>query len=307
MIDISLTWDAWPTTNQDFDLYLVDSSFNTVDWSETDQRSGGEPVEGISYRVPTGGTGTYYLWVYKYSATTNPRFEIFSSHPLTPAVPGGSIISPADAANVLAVGAIDYRDWPAGPQEFWSSQGPTNDGRMKPEVCGPDGVSTYTYGDFWGTSASTPHVAGAAALILSKNPGYSVSELRTAVTRSAIDMGSAGQDNVYGYGRLSVPSTFLDVSFEYWAHDYVTTLYQSGITGGCSTAPLLFCPDEGITRGQMAVFMETSLGRTPSAILHRDVFRRECCDRWRYRLQIHRELRCGGHHRRLRRREILPE
>ena len=112
---------------------------------------------------------------------------------------------------------------------------------------------------------STPHVAGAAALILSKNPGYSVSELWTAVTRSAIDLGAAGPDNVYGYGRLSVPSTFLDVSFEYWAHDYVARLYGSGITGGCSTAPLLFCPDEGITRGQMAVFMETSLGRTPSA------------------------------------------
>jgi hypothetical protein len=73
-------------------------------------------------------------------------------------------------------------------------------------------------------------------------------------------MGIPGRDNVYGYGRLSVSSTIFDVSIEYWAHDYVTALYGSGITGGCSTSPLLYCPDESTTRGEMAVFIETALG-----------------------------------------------
>lgn len=78
--------------------------------------------------------------------------------------------------------------------------------RVKPDVCGPDGVSGHTYGVsfFLGTSAATPHVAGAAALVLSKNPSYSVAELWSFLTSLAIDMGSGGQDNIYGHGRLNL-------------------------------------------------------------------------------------------------------
>jgi subtilisin family serine protease len=61
-------------------------------------------------------------------------------------------------------------------------------------------ITSYTYGgSFFGTSAASPHVAGAAALILSRNPTYSVSKLWSALTSSAVDMGSSGQDNIYGY------------------------------------------------------------------------------------------------------------
>jgi subtilisin family serine protease len=265
VIEAFMTWDAWPATNQDYDLFLLDSSFNIVDSSLTRQTGTRTPTERIYYPVPGTETGTYYLQVKKVSATSNHRFEVFSNRPLSPRVSSGSITAPADAAKVIAVGAIDYGEWLGGQQESFSSQGPTNDGRTKPEICGPDGVASYTIGSFYGTSAAAPHVAGAAALILSKNPGYSVSQLWTALTRSAVDMGNPGQDNFYGYGRLSVPSTFLDVSFGHWAHDYVTALYESGITGGCSADPLLFCPDRGITRAEMAVFLETSLGHPPEA------------------------------------------
>ena len=122
-----------------------------------------------------------------------------------------SILEPADAQSVLAVGAINYANWISGPQEDFSSQGPTNawagsSARIKPDICGPDGTSGYTYGatSFLGTSAATPHVAGAAALILSMHPQYSVDQLRTAIETNAIDMGLSGKDNIYGNGRIKV-------------------------------------------------------------------------------------------------------
>ncbi len=40
----------------------------------------------------------------------------------------------------------------------------------------------------------------------------------------------------------------------------VKTRRAAGITGGCGTAPLRFCPNDNLTRGQMAVFMSQALG-----------------------------------------------
>jgi hypothetical protein len=40
----------------------------------------------------------------------------------------------------------------------------------------------------------------------------------------------------------------------------IEAVFSTGITGGCSANPLNFCPDAPITRGEMAVFIETSMG-----------------------------------------------
>ena len=205
IIEVYFTWEAWPTTDQDYDLGLYDRDLNLLASSETLQTGTQPPTEAIKYTVPA--TGTYGLAIYKYSATSNHRLAVFSvNHPTDPAVASNSITSPADATGVMAVGAIDYGNWTTGPQESFSSQGPTSDGRTKPEISGPDNVTSYTYGGIApGTSIASPHVAGAAALILSQNPAYSVSQLWNALTSSAVDMGSSGQDNIYGYGRLNLP------------------------------------------------------------------------------------------------------
>jgi len=58
---------------------------------------------------------------------------------------------------------------------------------------------------------------------------------------------------------------FADVPFQHWANSFVTALAYSGITGGCSVNPPQFCPDQPVTRGQMAVFIIASLGRQPIA------------------------------------------
>ena len=204
VIVATLTWDAWPETDQDYDLLLYNSSMEVVEASTGIQNGTQPPSEGIVYLAPT--SGTYYLAIKKTSATKNHPFEVFSFyHNLNPHMVSSSLLSPADAIGVMAVAAINQADWTTGPQEDFSSQGPTTDGRIKPEVSGPDGVSNFIYGSFFGTSASSPHVAGAAALILSIHPFSSVSQLWDAITSNAIDMGASGQDTLYGYGRLNLP------------------------------------------------------------------------------------------------------
>lgn len=58
--------------------------------------------------------------------------------------------------------------------------------------------SDYAY--FNGTSMATPHVAGVSALVWSHFPSCSASEIRSAMTTTAEDLGTAGRDNAYGYG-----------------------------------------------------------------------------------------------------------
>jgi len=205
VIEVFLTWDSWPITNQDYDLYLYyNGTFGLEEVaSSTTLQVGSAPTESITYNVPWTFWGTYCLAIKKYYATSNHRLKIFSfNHELSPYVPSGSLGSPADAASVMSVGAIDYPYWTTGPIADYSSQGPTSDGRIKPDISGPAAVSTYTSGAFSGTSAASPHVAGAAALILSNNPSYSVTQLWNALTSSAIGMGSG---NIYGWGRLNLP------------------------------------------------------------------------------------------------------
>ena len=48
---------------------------------------------------------------------------------------------------------------------------------------------------------------------------------------------------------------FGDVPFSHWANTFIERLYNAGITGGCSTNPLMYCPETSVTRAQMAVFL----------------------------------------------------
>ena len=57
----------------------------------------------------------------------------------------------------------------------------------------------------------------------------------------------------------SVSNSFDDVSPTYWAWQYIERLYEAGITGGCSLAPLTYCPETTVNRAQMAVFLERAI------------------------------------------------
>jgi subtilisin family serine protease len=211
-VTLFLTWDAWPLTYEDYDLYLYDSSITAVSWSLNAQAPG-QPVESLTYTAPA--SGFYHAAILDYSTAQPHEYDLMAMggskfHPSDGGeyyVKSGSILSPADAQHAFAVGAMHHADWYTGPVANFSSQGPTNDGRIKPEITGPDSCASSTYVPNWnGTSSASPHVAGAAALIWQEVPAIvNVDDIWDWLTDHAVDMGSPGPDNTYGYGRLDIP------------------------------------------------------------------------------------------------------
>lgn len=65
-------------------------------------------------------------------------------------------------------------------------------------------ASGYEYYD--GTSMATPHVSAVAALIWSKNPNWTNQQIRDAMNNTALDLGTAGRDNTYGFGLVQAAS-----------------------------------------------------------------------------------------------------
>ncbi|TLY32954.1 MAG: T9SS type A sorting domain-containing protein, partial [Ignavibacteria bacterium] len=98
----------------------------------------------------------------------------------------GTMLTPADADSIISVGAVTFSKKLAS----FSSTGPTNDGRTKPDIVAP-GVSVFcaivpnTYGNQQGTSLATPLAAGSAALLLSVRPELSPVQVRDAMRATA--------------------------------------------------------------------------------------------------------------------------
>jgi subtilisin family serine protease len=149
--------------------------------------------------------------IHRYDASRNVRLEAFfvvtseRVNRLQYVVPAGSLSIPADTRGAVAVGATFWGD---DSGESFSSQGPTLDGRVKPDISAPDGVDTASYlaigQPFFGTSASTPHVAGAIALLKSRFGIYSLGQVVDILYGRAMDRGPTGRDNQFGAGRLDV-------------------------------------------------------------------------------------------------------
>lgn len=115
-----------------------------------------------------------------------------------------TLIAPADARNVISVGACDY----AGEVVLFSSRGPTGDGRTKPELVA-HGYGTVSadsrdfdlYTRAAGTSLATPVLAGLATQILEARPDWTPEQVKRALQESADR--AKGPNAISGWG---VPS-----------------------------------------------------------------------------------------------------
>ncbi len=137
---------------------------------------------------------------------------------------GGYDTIPSDitAKNVLTVGAIGLgkdgtRDLGALTMADFSSWGPTDDGRIKPDLVA-HGVDLYSatarsdrsYDTFSGTSMATPAACGAAALLLefygrlAPEQAMRSATLKALLIHTADDLGNPGPDYQYGWGLIDV-------------------------------------------------------------------------------------------------------
>jgi hypothetical protein len=201
-----LKWDAWPTTNQDFDLYIYNDGLQEVAYSTNDQAAGGvAPVEWACVQNNDSAAHWFYAAIQKFSADAgaSPRMDMWvvDTPNLEYKTAAGSVTEPASSPNAFAAGAYAWDD-PSTIENF-SSEGPNIAGVIKPDIAAPDRTSGDIYvSGFAGTSAASPHVAGAAALLKQMNGSWGPAELRALMSADAVDAGPGGPDNAWGAGIL---------------------------------------------------------------------------------------------------------
>ena len=207
LIAVYLSWnDSWIQADQDYDLYLYspDGSY-VISRNSQEGYDGQKPAELVTMIAPVNGD--YSIQIRRYGATDeNITFQLFSSHNLSSYnVSASSVGALASCPEVITVGAVDAQTLQL---ENYSSMGPTQDGRMKPDLVAPDNitVSSYMPETFKGSSASAPFAAGIFALALEKGRkmGMRDEEVVALLFDSAIDLGPAGPENEYGYGLVNL-------------------------------------------------------------------------------------------------------
>src|SRR5262249_377904 len=136
-----------PTSTQDIDAYLLGKNaaqqLELMAKSDDEQAGNGPPLETIHFERK-GIKGQHFLLLLK-NAKVNRSLDVhvFVSHTtpaqMVPENPAGSVSSPASASYSVGVGAWDVD---TNDLAEYSSQGPTDDNRLKPEVTGPAGIAS---------------------------------------------------------------------------------------------------------------------------------------------------------------------
>jgi subtilisin family serine protease len=269
----------------DFDLFLLRSSDGaTLAQSIGTQNGSQTAAEALSFTNTSGGSVTVAIVIGEFSLASPPsslvldyfvRRNCGDAPPLQYVNPSDSLIGQEAVNEVLSVAAVGAST-PTQIQPY-SSRGPGSISfppqvRSVPNITATDCVGTrvgalgFFAEPFCGTSAAAPHVAAIAALVIQRNPAQTSSQIHSILTGTASDLGLSGFDFTFGFGRVdalnagNAVTIFADVPAGYFARPSIERLFIAGITGGCSTVPLLYCPESVVTREQMAVFIIRALG-----------------------------------------------
>jgi hypothetical protein len=199
-----------------FQLAVTDTTATPPVVYAQGQSDASQPSGSVGYTPPA--TGTYGLRIQQGTPGAVCNLEIFGGglELGDEATVGSSIPTPGDARGSFTVGA---RDWQGDAAAPYSSEGPTEDGRLKPDVVAPASTAVWPGIAMVGTSASAPHAAGAAALLMQRDraagqpsdPDTIAAELRAG----ALDLETPGPDEITGAGRIRLdldPPTWVSTS-----------------------------------------------------------------------------------------------
>jgi hypothetical protein len=128
-------------------------------------------------------------------------------------------------------------------------------------ISGNAGVAGATLGYSDGTSKTvTADGSGFYSFTVPYNWSGTLTPSKTYYTFSPVNRTYTNvvQDQV-DQNYTGTISSFADVQTTYWAWPWIEGLYAAGITGGCGTNPLVYCPEDPVTRAQMAVFLERGM------------------------------------------------
>ena len=224
---IELRWeDSWGGATSDLDLFLFDGNTNEIVASVRDPQSGArghypheyltlqagpspDPIEGRYFVAVSHELGDAPEWI---------QLRVRSFGKLQDPSGKGSIANAAESANpgMLAVGATHY--WDTHTIADYSSQGPTPDGRVKPDIVGAACGETASYepappefydgNNCWfpGTSQASPHVAGLAALVRQRFPDYTPTQVASYLKYFAQQRETPDPNNTWGHGFARLPS-----------------------------------------------------------------------------------------------------
>lgn len=209
---IIATWDDWggpgaaPAANSDIDLVLLQLPHGgqpvMVAQSSNPQNGRARPQERIGQQVAPG-MYALFLKAARLQAALPLHVYVQGARDFAPKNASGSISSPGSAHSALTVGAMHAT---RQTLESYSSQGPTDDGRLKPEIVAPAGNSSVAMngkgGKFPGTSAAAPHAAGFAALVKQAQPQLKQAELREAVIHLVREIERPAPNNRVGHGHI---------------------------------------------------------------------------------------------------------
>lgn len=214
---------------------------------------------------------------------------------LTPNLTPGNVSIPGDAESAITVCSSDSTETPPGQPAFsnWDSEGPTADGRQKPDVCAPGesvrsvGTSSDTaYTNMGGTSMASPHIAGVAALLIQALPHLTPAQVKKSLIATASHAGSWNADSGWGeayakealdYARAnfgsSAPPLFARANGPYYVPRGESRRLTASVQGG--VPPYAFAWDlnnDGVyggagETGQTVAFTNTAANGTFSARL----------------------------------------
>jgi len=209
---IVLEWDQYTNCGDtDFDIRVYASDARLVGSSSSEQdpdSASCEPVERASANADEDGW--YYLQIERVRGDPATRFGVFAnSGEVYQRSPEGSVVDPGSHPDVFTIGAVRGDGYMQNEAENFSSHGPTRAGMLKPDIAGPDGLTSASYGttNFYGTSAATPAVAAAIALVMSRDPELSAFEAAELLRGWAASESATWEppDYALGAGRARLP------------------------------------------------------------------------------------------------------